>query len=93
MISKQDPLRKQLMQTIMENTTAQVDSVVTARDVYGGLVITVVIDDVNPQVTEVIEKALTGYGITPTRWKTNPGKESWLRLMIWADQPEELPQY
>ncbi|MGB3716400.1 MAG: hypothetical protein WA996_18415 [Candidatus Promineifilaceae bacterium] len=88
MTNKQGPLREQLMQTIMENTTAQVDSVVTALDVYGGLVITVVIDDVNPEVTEVITEALTDYGITPTRWKTNPGKESWLRLMIWADQPE-----
>jgi hypothetical protein len=88
MVINQDLFRKQLMQTIVENTKAQVDSVVTARDVYGGLVITVVIDDVDPQITEVIEKALVGYGLTPTRWKTNPGKESWLRLMIWADQPE-----
>jgi hypothetical protein len=74
------------MQTIEKNTTAQVDDVTSALDVYGGLVITVVIDDVNPQVMEVIEDALTGYGLTPTRSKTNPGKEPWLRLMIWADQ-------
>jgi hypothetical protein len=88
MMIKQGDLRKQLMQTIVENTTAQVDDVVTALDVYGGLVITVVIDDVNPQITEVIEKALTGYGINVTRWKTNPWKDSWLKLMIWADQSE-----
>jgi hypothetical protein len=88
MMIKQGDLRKQLMQTIVENTTAQVDDVVTALDVYGGLVITVVIDDVNPQITEVIEKALTGYGINVIRWKTNPWKDSWLKLMIWADQSE-----
>lgn len=88
MIIKQADLRKQLMKTIVENTTAQVDGVVTTLDVYGGLVITVVIDDVNPQITEVIEKALTGYGIIVTRWKTNPWKDSWLKLMIWAVQSE-----
>ncbi len=88
MIIKQGDIRKQLMQTIVENTMAQVEDVTTTRDVYGGLVITVVIDDVNPQITEVIEKALAGYGITPTQWKTNLWKESWLKLMIWADQTE-----
>jgi hypothetical protein len=77
----------------MENTTVQVDSVVTTPDVHGGMVITLVITDVTPQVKEVITKALSDYGITPTQWKTNPWKESWLRLMIWADQPEEPPQY
>ena len=89
MTNQQSLLRKQLMQSIKENTTAQVDDVVTAVDVYGGLVITVIIDDVNPEITEAITKALAGYGITPTRWKTNPGKESWLKLMIWANQSEQ----
>ena len=79
-------LRKELMQTIIDNTDARVESVVTTTDVYGVLSITVVIDDEHPQITDVIEEALAGYGIVPTRWMTNPWKESWLKIMIWANQ-------
>ncbi len=93
MTNKQGPLRDQLMQTIMENSSIKVDSVLTTPDVHGGMVITLVMDDVTPEVQEVITRALSDYGITPTQWKTNPWKDSWLRLMIWADQAEETPQY